>query len=214
MASADAQTFENARIGHQHFEAGRMIMRKGTTYDIFGTVISGWAIRFHRVPGGQRQIFGFLIPGNHLALESLQFELRPLPFAIQAVTDVQVCWFDLNKMSDLVQTPGKQRERTQDIMHRYTQLLCRRMTAMGRLNARGRLAELLLQISARLHEIGVSLHEMQEMPTQQLLADSVGLTAVHVNRVLGEFRREGIIEMERGAIRILDQDEMKAIARE
>jgi len=48
--------------------------------------------------------------------------------------------------------------------------------------------------------------------TQNDLADATGLTAVHVNRTLQELRRDGLIELERRQLTILDMQRLMEAA--
>jgi CRP-like cAMP-binding protein len=44
-----------------------------------------------------------------------------------------------------------------------------------------------------------------ELPLPQaVLADALGMTPVHINRILQELRRSGAIELSRGVLRIKD----------
>jgi len=48
--------------------------------------------------------------------------------------------------------------------------------------------------------------------TQNDLADATGLTSVHVNRTLQELRKDGLIELERKQLHILDMERLKRVA--
>ena len=63
---------------------------------------------------------------------------------------------------------------------------------VGRRDARTRIAHLLCEIGIRQEEAGLCSRNDYELPlTQEQLADATGLTAVHVNRVLGQLRADG-----------------------
>jgi hypothetical protein len=75
-------------------------------------------------------------------------------------------------------------------------MLRERVVTLGRRNARGRVAYLLCELVWRQRAVGISEDHAIRLPLTQLdIADTLGLTAVHVNRVLQAFRREGLITL-------------------
>src|SRR5207244_11806489 len=72
---------------------------------------------------------------------------------------------------------------------------------LGRASAEERLAALLLELRNRLLLIGVRAGESYALPlTQEQIADHVGLTTVHVNRVLRRFRELGMVSIQRNEV--------------
>jgi transcription initiation factor IIE alpha subunit len=61
--------------------------------------------------------------------------------------------------------------------------------------------------------VGRAQHGRCDFPlTQNDLADATGLTAVHVNRTLQELRRDGLIELDRKQLQIIDLERMMDVA--
>ena len=84
---------------------------------------------------------------------------------------------------------------------------------VGRQNAYERLAHLFLEIAHRLDSVGLAEDGQISMPlTQEIIADAMGLSVVHLNRTLQQLRREGLIEFKNGTVRILKPDRLAAIA--
>jgi DNA-binding GntR family transcriptional regulator len=48
--------------------------------------------------------------------------------------------------------------------------------------------------------------------TQEVIADALGLSIVHLNRTLQQLRREGLVEVKGGAARLLDLGKLRNIA--
>src|SRR4051794_5093396 len=73
-----------------------------------------------------------------------------------------------------------------------------------------RIATLLLDLRGRLHQAGSADGDVFQMPmTQQEIADHLGLTLVHVNRVLRRLREAGIVTVQRGVVKV---DEMARLS--
>ena len=85
------------------------------------------------------------------------------------------------------------------------------MVNVGRRDSRARVAHLLCEFSLRLERAGLAHNHCYDLPmTQEQLADAVGLTSVHVNRVLRQLAEEQLIVRERRSVRIRDWQQMRA----
>ncbi|WP_375382895.1 Crp/Fnr family transcriptional regulator, partial [uncultured Sphingomonas sp.] len=82
---------------------------------------------------------------------------------------------------------------------------------IGQRSAYERLGHLLVELFCRLRTAGLVNGESCDLPlTQNDLADATGLTSVHVNRTLMDFRRQGLVELERRRLRLPDMPAMMA----
>ena len=92
-------------------------------------------------------------------------------------------------------------------------MLRERIVALGRRDARGRVAYLLCELVWRHAAIGQSEDNSIRLPlTRILLADTLGLTAVHVNRVLQELRANKLITLEHRRLALLNSKALQQIA--
>jgi CRP-like cAMP-binding protein len=162
-------------------------------------LIDGWVLRSHMTPGGARLITDVLLPGDLFAWQPAEFydtatELRACGRAHVAV---------LRK--DAVASPQSDPlsrcwERARDAEARA---LRSRLVSLGRRDARLRIAHLMAELHDRLHRAGLAEADGFECPlTQEQLADVLGLTSVHVNRVLQALRREGLLSFDRPRVSI------------
>jgi CRP-like cAMP-binding protein len=94
-----------------------------------------------------------------------------------------------------------------------TALLHNHIVRLGRQTAYERMAHLMLEFHARLHVAGLAVgHEFAMPLTQETLADSLGVSVVHVSRILMQLRRDGLLQTASGKVRILDLSSMQAVA--
>ena len=85
------------------------------------------------------------------------------------------------------------------------------MIGLGRRSAYARIAHLLCEMIARMRAIGLTDCDACRLPlTQTEMADALGLSTVHVNRTLQQLRREGLIEFNRGSLRALNWERLRA----
>jgi hypothetical protein len=88
-----------------------------------------------------------------------------------------------------------------------------RIVALGRRRARGRVAYLLCELVWRQRAVGLSEDHAIRLPlTQVELADTLGLTSVHVNRILQGFRRDNLIALAHHRLTLLDVERLQKIA--
>lgn len=188
--------------------AGQQILHQsGSTNDVL-VLCAGWAYRYHQLSGDGRQILHFLLPGD-LFSPSAIFSGR-LNFSVNALTDIQVSRLasgEIRKkcLADEALMLAVFNSMTDNGRDAY-QLL----TAMGRLPADARIAYLLLSLMPRIASRSVIADHRYPFPLrQQHIADAVGLTAVHVSRVLGQFRDRGILSLAGETLEVTDLPELE-----
>jgi CRP-like cAMP-binding protein len=87
------------------------------------------------------------------------------------------------------------------------------ITSMGRRASAERVAHLMCELYLRARNIGLIEEAQLQVPlSQSLLADSLGMTAVHLNRVLKKLRVEGAMTLKRGSLTITDPSKLAQIA--
>jgi len=84
---------------------------------------------------------------------------------------------------------------------------------LGRQTAYERMAHFMLELHARLQVAGIASSHTFALPvSQEVLADVLGLSVVHTNRVMQQVRHDGLLETRSGQVKILDLDAMRAVA--
>jgi len=187
-------------------------------------MLSGWACRMRLLPDGRRQIFSLLIPGD-----AIGFCVEPSPLSsavVVALTKVALATPDWSKGESLMGGPDASASHPggvhdpwgfADHMRRSAcleeGLLLDHVVRLGRQTAYERTAHLLLELHWRLSLIGEAVDRRFVMPlTQEILADFLGLSIVHVNRTLQQLRRERLIEMSGSHVVLLETAQLAVIA--
>jgi CRP-like cAMP-binding protein len=87
------------------------------------------------------------------------------------------------------------------------------IVSMGRRSSIERVAHLMCELYLRAHNIGLTSNNEIALPLSQLvLADALGMTAVHINQVLKGLRLSGAMALRRGSLDILDPKKLVQIA--
>ncbi len=166
-------------------------------------VLDGWACRYKQLPDGKRQIVALFVPGDFCDVNV--YILRQMDHSIGAITRLKVATITPEEMNAL--TAERPRITQALWWHELVAAAVQREWTLnlGQRSAYERLAHMLLELYLRLEAVGRARDGRCDFPlTQNDLADATGLTAVHVNRMLQKLRRDGLIELERKQLQILD----------
>jgi CRP-like cAMP-binding protein len=171
----------------------------------------GWACAYKLLPDGGRQVIDFSVPGDFMGLRSVL--LRTSDHAFAAVTDVVVAEVSARQMIDTFQRMPRLGAAILWAASRDEALVVEHLVSVGRRNALVRTAHLLLELGLRLQVVGLGSESGFACPLNQyLLADALGLTAIHVNRVLRQLREGGLVTFREGRVEFHDLAGLRTLA--
>lgn len=181
---------------------GEDVIRDGDCTDDVHLIIEGWAYRYKILEDGSRQITAFLIPGDfcdmHVAV------LGEMDHNIGALTDTTVGYIPRDQMNELIERPQIARAFWWATLVDEA-VLRAWIVNLGRRDAFHRIAHLICEMHLRMQNIGLVEDNCFDLPlTQEELADTVGITTVHANRILRRLRQADLIELRRGRMTIKD----------
>jgi CRP-like cAMP-binding protein len=184
--------------------AGTEIIREGQMLDMPSALMAGWACRYRSLPDGRRQIFDFILPGELYGMCH-----RPQAVALTtAVTLTPAAIADAREINQTIAAHPGQHENLEAALFSTASLdeayLLNQLVRIGRQTAYERVAHLILELHVRLQSVGLADDWSYTLPlTQEILADALGLSVVHLNRTLQQLRRESLIEFKSGKMTIL-----------
>ena len=183
--------------------ARHSIYRAGDILEGIPVVHSGWAARVRRLSDGRRQILSFILPGDLVSAGAV-FSER-LSFFVDAITDVRYAVCKRAPLDEiLAQSPRLLHALMAGCLAEKAEVE-ELATDLGRRRAEERIARLFLQLKTRLEVLGQVSGMSFDMPLrQQHIADATGMTVIHVGRVLGALRNEGVIQIDGGVLTIAD----------
>ncbi|HEV2596614.1 MAG TPA: Crp/Fnr family transcriptional regulator [Sphingomicrobium sp.] len=210
--SADERTALSQLSRNFRFvDARKDLISEGDRPRYVHLVLEGWACRYKQMPDGKRQIIALFVPGDFCDVNV--YILKAIDHSIGAITRLKVAMITPEEMSAL--TSERQRITQALWWHELVAGAVQREWTLnlGQRTAYGRLAHLLIELYLRLQSVGRAHDGRCDFPlTQNDLADATGLTSVHVNRTLQELRRDGLIELERKHLQLLDMKRMMEVA--
>jgi CRP-like cAMP-binding protein len=178
-----------------------VLLRTGEAGKAVYRVESGWVARSRQLEDGRRQLIGVLLPGDLVAVEAVLFARQP--DTIECLTEAAVQAIDHQSLRALMTTDAAVAIRVMFHLAEEQRRHQNWIAALGRGHADERIATLLLDLHGRLHRAGLADAECFELRmTQQEIADHLGLTLVHVNRVLRRLRDANLITVNKGSLKI------------
>lgn len=195
----------------REFERGADIVREDERPLQACLMLSGFACRYKMLADGGRQIMSFHIAGDIPDLQSVH--LPRMDHSVGVLAPTRVAAFNHDDLRRAIYgNPTVCHLLWRDTLvdasiHRAW------MMGLGRLPARSRIAHLLCEMLVKHQAAGLTRGHSFELPlTQSELADALGLSPVHVNRVLQELRAEGLIQIaRRGEATIIDWERLQEV---
>jgi CRP-like cAMP-binding protein len=205
LSDADLSVMSEIYRRRRRFAVGVDMIHQGQTDQSAYVLASGWACSYKILPSGSRQIVEIQIPGDFLGLRSVLF--RTADHNVEPITLVHASEV---KQSDLLTAFAQTPRLATAVLwaaSRDEAMVVEHLVDLGRRSATERMAHFLLELGARLRLVGLGDRNGYLCPlSQYLLADALGLSAVHVNRVLRELREDGMVTFQKGRVVFDDYD--------
>ncbi|MDQ1154795.1 Crp/Fnr family transcriptional regulator [Brevundimonas sp. SORGH_AS_0993] len=190
---------------------GADIVREHTRPSASTLLISGFSARYSSLEDGSRQITEINVSGDFIDLHSLL--MKQMDHGVVTLTECVVADAPHTRLIDITERhPHLARLLWLDTIidaaiHRQW------LVAMGRRSGLGHLAHLVCELYLRLQAVGQTGGLGFELPlTQSVLGDALGLSTVHVSRLISELRAEGVVQWSGGRVEILDWRRLAEIA--
>jgi CRP-like cAMP-binding protein len=207
--AAELEFVASFKSGELAVEPGTTILAEGSQSAHLYTVLAGWGFRYKLLEDGRRQILNFVLPGDFVGIQASV--LTEMQHSVEALTGALLCVFERDRVWELyTRHPSLAFDMTW-LAAREEQMLDEHLTNIGQRTGEERAAYLLLFLLERAEIRGMTKGNRASLPlTQPHVADSLGLSLVHTNRVLNRLARRKMIVLKKGEIEVLDR---KALSR-
>jgi CRP-like cAMP-binding protein len=209
---ADGSPAVNSRpdlIGHtkiveRNLKVGAALRLNPTRMPILTEVVTGWLCRIRFANNGNRSILDFALPG--------EIFFSPQDSGgdenVVAITDVRLR--EVEFPSGPVNSPAHMLFSQSALVAslRENSRLAERLVSLGRRDAFDRMAYLFLELASRSRAQLIGGGVVFACPlTQTDIGDALGLSTVHVNRVLKEMRSRRLLSLRNGRVELFNYDE-------
>lgn len=211
LSPVEVDLLQQATANGRSYPPRHDLIREGDKPGPVFVVLEGWACRYKLLPEGGRQVMAFLMPGDfcdiHISI------LQEMDHNLATITHARVATIPGGEMETLVESSPNLARALWKAQLIDEATLRAWIVSMGRRGSLERVAHLMCELYLRGRNIGIATHDSMSLPlTQVILADSLGMTPVHINRILRDLRLEGAMELGRGMLSITDPPKLARIA--
>jgi CRP-like cAMP-binding protein len=211
LSAEEKEVLASALSRPRSVKADEDMVREGDRPSESILIVEGFASRYKVLQSGRRQITAIHVPGDFVDLHG--FLLKKMDHAVGTLTPCTIATIPHDKLRDITERyPHLTRllwlsTLVDSSIHREW------LVAMGRRSAREHMAHIVCELFVRLELVGLTQGDTFQMPvTQAELGDTLGISTVHVNRVLQELRGEGLITWRGEKLTIHDFERLKEVA--
>ena len=211
LDAEDVQAIEALPIVAREFEANSRIVAEGERPRHCCLLAHGFAVRSKTTMNGKRQILSLHLPGDIPDLQSLH--LHVMDHDLITLVPSTLGFISHTAMRALTHA----RPSVSDALWRDTlidaAIFREWIVNVGQRPADSRLAHVVLEVRFRLAVIGRAAGDSFDMPlTQEQIAEALGITPVHANRIIRQLREANIIDISRGRVAILNEAKLAQLA--
>jgi CRP-like cAMP-binding protein len=210
LSQADKSRLEQAMFKVRELPARVDVIGEGDRPEDVHIVLEGFAFRYKVLPDGSRQIMALLVPGDfcdlHVAI------LGAMDHSIGTLSACRMAFVSSAEIAKITDDEGGPLNRALWWATLVDEGILREwMVGMGRRQADKQIAHLFCELLHRLRVVGLADGNRFDFPvSQEALADIVGMSTVHVNRVLQQLRQDGLITLEDRVLTVLDEERLAA----
>lgn len=192
--------------------AGAELVREGDHPTECCLLQHGFICRQKELDAGKRQILSFHFPGEIPDLQSLH--LHTMDHGLTALAPSTVAYIPHTSVQALIDGHKKVAAALWRATLIDASIFRQWLASVGRSDASERTAHLICEVALRMRMLGLSDGHAFDLPlTQTELADALGMSPVHINRVLQDLRGRGLITTQGRHFTITDWAQLKHLAK-
>jgi CRP/FNR family transcriptional regulator len=190
-----------------------MFVTTAGVHDRIYRLEAGWACQLSQFPNARQAIIDIYLPGDIVGLDTL-FRTRPVE-NVMALTAVEIVAIDAQDAFPQLMGSRCTALYIAWLLGRQQRRADRLLSALSCCDARSRLGMMILDFHKRLSARNLVDGKAYNMPlTQRHIAQYLGLSVIHVNRVVRSLRDNRIAIVERNCVTILDIERLTQLVRE
>ena len=207
LAEDEADALRSLPLEVKTLPADTYLVLEGDRPNHSCLIIKGFACRSKVANNGKRQILSFHIPGDISDLQSLF--LKTMDHDLATMSPATVGYIAHSALERLIGAhPAIARALWRETLIDAA-IFREWIVNMGVRPAAARMAHLLAELRQRMAAVGLSNGEEFEFPvTQSELGEALGLSTVHVNRVLQAFRAGRVLDLQKNYVTIEDYEKV------
>jgi CRP-like cAMP-binding protein len=211
LAEEEKAALVSAATTIRRYGAHEDLIQEGSPTDGVKVILEGLACRYKVLPDGRRQIVAYFVPGDMCDLRVCL--LKRMDHSIGTLCPVEAVLLPQESVAEWTERyPRLTRALWWSTL--VEEAITREwIVNVGHRTAFERMAHLFCEIFLRLQVVGLTHENRCELPlTQTELADTLALSAVHVNRTLMDMRRAHLVTFQARQLVIHDREALQSVA--
>ena len=209
LDKAERQILEGANWNIRTIDRANTILAQGKVVSSISIILSGWSFAYRSLADGKRQILDFTLAGTLVGFGANRIAQN----GVETITPCVIGNLPISQFYSLLGRCPHFAVHLAECIVDSEQRAHSHLTQLGRRSARERIAALIVELTTRskLRKTFGS-GDGQDLPlTLAMIADALGLSCEHVCRTLAKLFEDGVVELKRQSLQILDSN---ALARE
>jgi CRP/FNR family transcriptional regulator, anaerobic regulatory protein len=209
LAPDDVERLDEIVKRTRPLHRGDFLFRDGDRFRSLYVVKTGSVKTFAPSPEGGEQVLGFHLPGEVIGLDAIDKDIHAC--SAKVLETSAICEIPFTRLEELTATiPSLQHQMyrllSKEIGHDTDMLLL-----LGKKNAEERLAAFLLSLSKRLHKRGLSATDFYLSMSRHEIGNYLGLAVETVSRLFTRFQDDGLMNVDRKHIQLLDVGALESL---
>ena len=211
LSAADLRSLELIVEGERIIKKRKDLVVVGDQYRNLCFVKDGYAIRYKLLRSGKRQILNVILPGDVIGFPVSFFD-RSI-YSVVAVSDLTYSICPLDAYAQLCYERPQFGLALSWLAAYEAAIYAEHIVDLGRRTPLERTAHFLLELHARLLAVGRAQKTSFDLPfSQELMADVLGLSVPHLNRVMQRLRAEQLITTRSRLVELTDMASLQTLA--
>jgi CRP-like cAMP-binding protein len=211
LSAADLRSLELIVEGERIIKKRKDLVVVGDQYRNLCFVKDGYAIRYKLLRSGKRQILNVILPGDVIGFPVSFFD-RSI-YSVVAVSDLTYSICSLDGYARLCYERPQFGLALSWLAAYEAAIYAEHIVDLGRRTPLERMAHFLLELHARLLAVGRAQKTSFDLPfSQELMADVLGLSVPHLNRVMQRLRADQLITTRTRLVELTDMASLQTLA--
>jgi CRP-like cAMP-binding protein len=211
LSPGDLKSLGNIFEGERSIKKQKDLIVDGVEYKNLCFVRDGYAMRYKLLRNGKRQILSVILPGDVIGFPVSFFERST--YSVVALSDLKINICSLDAYVRLCFERPQFGLVLSWLAMKEAAIYAERIVDIGRRTPVERLVHFLLELHSRLLTIGLAEKTSFNLPiSQEVMADALGLSVPHLNRVMQHLRKEKLISNRARLVEFSDISSLQTLA--
>jgi CRP-like cAMP-binding protein len=212
FSEAELRRIEALLHNSRHVGARVELAKEGLVPSIVHVMLEGVASCCKLLDDGKRAIVGYLVPGDFCDLAGAVYGRQD--YSVMTLTPCTIAEVPAAAIDELIRSNPKIARALWRATLAEAGISRAWLVCAGQRTSAQHLAHFICELVHRMKDTSSASEELCPFPmTQEELADTLGITSVHVSRTFQQLKEDGFIEVRGRAICILNYSELKRFAR-